>query len=144
MVGMKLVNGQNPLNEEVRDRALISRFCMSTAPQDPDIAGKIHALLSSTARGLGAEFTKYQNALHPNSATSSNTDFFDLSRTAFKAMHKSKIRDMVRDFSVFTINALEATLEDVDRGAYPGFSGNEKAALQTSIVLWRRFTGKGN
>lgn len=133
IVGMKLTNGHY-LNDDARERAIVARFCMSTAPKDPLLSNKVWHLLSQ-CKTLGAEFMRYLSALDPNST-------LDLQRAGFGALSKSKLDDTLRDFSVFIINVLESILVDIKNGACPGFAKAETSAIRKAAEAWRLGTAK--
>jgi len=137
VVSMKLMDGdaRNSSNE-LRDRAVLIRFCMSTAPKDPALADKVWGLLTQ-CKILGSEFLRYHSALDPSSS-------LDIQRGGFSKLSKTKLDDAMRDFGVFMVNVVEATILDFKKDDYTGigFCEEETSALRKTAEVWRMGTVK--
>ena len=132
-ITMKLVNA-SPIEyssqHSSEDRAIIAKFCMATAPSDPDVNSRLLSLLS-TSKVIAADFNKYLAALNPDLSA-------DIRRGGgISNLPRGKLADALRDFGVFIVNELELTAADVEGGKFLDFTNEEKSAFRQTLSTWR-------
>ena len=132
-ITLKLVNA-SPIEYSSQhsneDRAIIAKFCMATAPSDPDVNSRLLSLLS-TSKVIAADFNKYLAALNPDLSA-------DIRRGGgIGNLPRGKLADALRDFGVFIVNELELTAADVEGGKYLDFTNEEMSAFRQTLSSWR-------
>ena len=132
-ITMKLVNASRieySSQHSSENRAIIAKFCMATAPSEPDVNSRLVSLLS-TSKVIAADFNKYLAALNPDLSA-------DIRRGGgFNNLPRGKLADALRAFGIFIVNELESTAAYVEGGKYLDFTNEEKSAFRQTLSSWR-------